>query len=152
MGYLLNAFLGRPDGLKKIERRFPTSKIVLLTTEIALIPMTGRLFNEINNYRGNNIIKKWQFLTSDVENEILGVIDHDMISYIEVEYFGGQGGQSGIIWQKGKRIFEKEFQQGVVNEILRLFGVLKDKIDRDAFDTVRLGRHRNTEDWIEDVE
>jgi hypothetical protein len=151
MGYNLNAFLGRSDELKNIERRFRTSKIVQLTSDIALIPMTGELFDEINNYRTGNDIGKWQFLTSNVEKDILGLIGDDMVSYIEVHYFGGQGGQRGIIWRKGTRIFEMEFQQDVVNAVLRQFGVIKEKSKKDEFDTVGLGRHRNTEDWIEEV-
>jgi hypothetical protein len=152
MGYYLNAFLGQVHNLKKIESKFTASKIVPLTTELALIPMTGQLFNEINNYRGNNSIGKWQFLTSDIENEILKLVEDEMVAYIEVEYFGGEGGQSGIIWKDGKRIFEKEFDQEVVNSILRKFGVVKGKSKRDELDTIGLGRHRNTEDWIDEIE
>lgn len=152
MGYYLNAFLGRVNNLKKIESKFKTSKVVPLTTEIAFIPMTGKLFNEINNFRGDNGIGKWQFLTADIEVEILKLIDDEMIAYIEVEYFGGQGGQSGIIWRDGKRVFEKVFDQEVANSILRQFGVVKEKSKRDEFDTVGLGRHRNTEDWIDEIE
>jgi hypothetical protein len=148
MGYFLNAFLGPVDNLKKIESKFNKAKVVPVTTEIALIPMTEDLFNEINNYRSENQIGKWELLTTDVENEILTLIGNEKLSYLEVEYFGGEGGQSGIIWKDGKRIFEVEFQQEVVNEILRQFGVVKDKKMRDEFDTVGLGRHRHTEDWI----
>jgi hypothetical protein len=83
-----------------------------------------------------------------LENEIMKIIGNEKVSYVEVEYLGGEGGQSGIIWNEGKRIFEREFQLEVVNEILRHFGVVKDKKMRDEFDTVGLGRHRNTEDWM----
>jgi hypothetical protein len=148
MGYFLNAFLGQINNLKRIESKFKKAKVVPLTTEIALIPMTEDLFDEINNYRNENHIEKWELLTTDVENEILKLIGNEKLSYLEVEYFGGEGGQSGIVWKDGKRVFEVSFQQEVVNEILRQFGVVKDKKLRDEFDTVGLGRHRNTEDWI----
>jgi len=150
MGYFLNAFLGQVDTLDKIERKFNSAKVVSLTTDIALIPMSENLFNEINNYRGENAIRKWEFLTTDVEDVILALIGNDKLSYVEIEYFGGEGGQSGIIWKDGKRIFEIEFQQEVVNAILREFGVEKEEKMRDEFDTVGLGRHRNTEDWIKE--
>ena len=87
-----------------------------------------------------------------MEKEILGLIGSDMVSYIEVEYFAGEGRQSGIIWMEGKRIFEMEFEQGVVNRVLQHFGVMKGKSKRDEFDTVGLGRHRNTKDWIKETE
>jgi hypothetical protein len=88
---------------------------------MALVPMTDELFNEINKYRVDNVVGNWEFLTTDIENEILDLIGHDMLSYIEAEYHGGQG---GIIWKEGKRIFEIEFQQDVINDIrLRLTSV-----------------------------
>lgn len=59
MGYNLNAFLGRRDELKKIEAKFRTSKIIQLTSDIALIPMTEELFDEINNYRTAEDIGNW---------------------------------------------------------------------------------------------
>jgi len=149
MGYYLNAFLGRPDSLKIIKDRFRTCKVVLLTAEIALIPMTGELFDEINNFRSNHETGTWRFLTTNVENEILALIENDDLAYVEVEYFGGQGAQSGIIWTEGKRWYEKESGQEVLNTILRHFGVIKEKSKKDEFDTVGLGRHRNTNDWIE---
>jgi hypothetical protein len=148
MSYFLNAFLGQVDNLKKIERKFKSASVVSLTTDIALIPMTEDLFNEMNNSRTENGIGKWEFLTTDVENAILTLIGNEKLSYVEVEYFGGEGGQSGIIWKDRKRIFEAEFQQETVNEILRQLGVVKDKKMSDEFDTVGLGRHRNTVDWL----
>lgn len=147
MGYYLKAFIGRLEDLEKVKGKFQNAKTISLTDEIALTPMTKDLFNEINNYRTNNEIGKYEFLTTDVENEILMIINDGMISYVEVEYWGGEGGQSGIIWKEGKRIFEKDFEQEVVNAILRQFGIVRSKL-RDEFDTVGLGRERNTEDWI----
>lgn len=114
-----------------------------------LLPMTGDLFNEINNYRSNNGIEKYEFLTSDIETEILKTINNQMIAYIEVEYFGGIGVQNGIIWKEGKRIFDQSGPQNVVNSILQQFGIVRTK-SKDEFDVVGLNRHRYTDDWIDD--
>jgi hypothetical protein len=147
MGYYLNAFLGRQDDLKKIVEKFRTSKVVPLTDQVALLPMTEKLFDEINDYRINDTIGSFDFLTADVEREILNTIDGGMVAYVEVEYFGGTGSQSGILWKEGKRIYEKELEQDVVNDILRQFGVVKEA-SKDEFDTVGLGRNRRTERWL----
>lgn len=69
-----------------------------------------------------------------------------MIAYVEAEYFGGMGNQSGIIWRDGKRIFKKLAEQDVINIILNQFGIKRSK-SLDEFDTVGLGRYRNTKDW-----
>ena len=146
MGYYLKAFIGRSDDLKMVKNKFKNARTVSLTDEIALIPFTAELFDEVNNYRSNNGIGNYEFLTTDVEREILLVMGDRLFSYVEVEYFGGLGRQSGMIWQGGKRIWERELEQEVVNEILRNFGIVRSK-SNDEFDTVGLGRKRNTEDW-----
>jgi hypothetical protein len=67
MGYYLNAFLGQVNNLKKIEKQFKSARVVSLANDIALIPMCGDLFNEINNYRSDHDIGKWQFPTRDLK-------------------------------------------------------------------------------------
>jgi hypothetical protein len=70
------------------------------------------------------------------------------LAYIEAEYFGGEGGQSGIIWKDGKRTAEFAYRQEVINNVLRYFGIIANE-NQDEFDTLGLGRHRNTRDWME---
>ena len=147
MAYLLHAFIGQPDDLKVIEQQFTQAKLVLLTPQIALIPMTENLFNEINQNNQHNSIGKYEFLTTTIEKTILGIIKDRMVAYIEAEYFGGQGVQSGIVWKTGNRIFEEELGVNTINQILKLFGIVRlDPLDE--FDTIGLGRHRHTEKWI----
>jgi hypothetical protein len=121
-----------------------------LTQQIALIPMIGDLFNEINDYRANNDIDGYEYLTTDIESETLKTIHIGLIAYIEVEYFGGVGVQNGILWKNNKRIFEQSGTTDVVNSILQQLGITRSK-SRDEFDTVGLNRHRYTEDWLEGV-
>lgn len=151
MGYYLNSFVGRQERLEKLALQFTSAKVVSLKQGVALVPMTGELFNEINNYRVNNDLKGWEFLTKDVEREILGKIGSDMIAYIEVEFFGGVGGQTGVIWKDGKRVYEEYSKKNVVNSILQQFGVVKDKSSWDEFDSVGLGQHRDTDDWVRNI-
>lgn len=147
MAYLLHAFIGQPDDLKVIEQQFTQAKLVLLNPQIALIPMTEKLFNEMNQDSKNNNIGKYEFLTTTIEQTILEIVKDCMVAYIEADYFGGQGVQSGIVWKAGKRIFEQELGVDTINQILKLYGIVKlDPLDE--FDTIGLGRHRNTEKWI----
>jgi hypothetical protein len=46
-------------------------------------------------------------------------------------------------WEK---IFKKLAEQDVINIILNQFGIKRSK-SLDEFDTVGLGRYRNTKDW-----
>jgi hypothetical protein len=148
MGYRLNAFIGQTENIETIASRYTKAKVILLTEKIVLLPMTTDLFDEINDHRFNNEIENYVFLTSDVEIEILKTINNKMISYIEVEYFGGTGLQRGIIWKNGERIFDQSGTKNVVNSILQKFGIVRSKF-KDEFETAGLNRHRNTEDWLD---
>lgn len=150
MGYNLKAFIGQVESLESVTTQFKNAKLISLTQQIVLIPMTGDLFNEINDYRTNNNIDGYEYLTTDIESEILKTIHIGLIAYIEVEYFGGTGVQNGILWKNGKRIFEHSGTKDVVNLILKQFGITRSK-SRDEFETVGLNRHRYTEDWLDDV-
>ena len=71
-----------------------------------------------------------------------------MVGYIEAAYHGGAGGQSAVIWNKGKRTDLFPQQHRAINEVLRRLGV-SGKNGLDEFDTVGLGDHRNTGDWLD---
>src|SRR5689334_12993441 len=101
MGYDLKAFIGKSADLERIEVKIKKALAVSMTNELSLIPMTEHLFNEINKYRRNNEVGKYEHLTTDVEDDILEIIGNRMIAYVEVEYFGGEGAQDGIIWKEG---------------------------------------------------
>ena len=150
MGYNLKAFIGQVESLESATTQFKNAKLISLTQQIVLIPMTGDLFNEINDSRVNNDIDGYEYLTTNIELEILKTIHTGLIAYIEVEYFGGTGVQNGILWKNGKRIFEQSGTKDVVNSILKQFGITCSK-SRDEFETVGLSRHRYTEDWLDDV-
>lgn len=150
MGYNLKAFIGQVERLEPVTSRFKNAKLISLNEQIALIPMTGDLFNEINDYRTNNNIDGYEYLTTAIESEILKTINTGLIAYIEVDYFGGVGIQNGILWKNDKRIFEHRGTKDVVNSILQQFGITRSK-SGDEFETVGLNRHRYTEDWLDGV-
>ena len=88
MGYNLKAFIGQVESLESVTTQFKNAKLISLTQQIVLIPMTGDLFNEINDSRVNNDIDGYEYLTTNIELEILKTIHTGLIAYIEVEYFG----------------------------------------------------------------
>ena len=78
-------------------------------------------------------------------------------------FFGGVGTQTGIAWDTGNVILglyhagnDKEFPKpdiklGMpINAMPRLIGVVANP-NVDEFYTLKLGRHRSTEDWIEEA-
>lgn len=104
------------------------------------------MFDQINNFEASGNIPSFEYLTTNIEDKILKIINGKPIAYIEADYFGGKGGQVGIIWTGGKRIAQFKYGQDVINSVLKHFGVVAEK-DKDEFDTLGFGRHRNTVDW-----
>lgn len=119
---------------------------VSLGQDISLIPLTKDLFDQINELGVTESIGDFEYLTGSIELNILRVIKEKSLAYVEVTYFGGEGGQTGIIWKDGKRTVELAYGQEVINIILRVFGVIAEH-PQDEFDTLGFGRYRNTQDW-----
>ena len=83
-------------------------------------------------------------------------ISHDCpVAYISTFYFGGQGGQNALVWDKGGLRFSPNTQRydqvwpnSPISQALRAIGVLAEE-GMDEFDTVGLGNHRETHKWAE---
>jgi hypothetical protein len=149
MGYYLKAFICKQADTNIFTDNFDKAKDIEIGQELSLIPMTEELFDQINNLVVSNSVDKFEYLTDNIETKILQLIGDKKIAYVEAEYFGGQGGQIAIIWNNRKRQSFFEYGQECINKVLKDFGI-KTKFFKDEFDTLNLGQHRNTIDWIED--
>jgi len=119
----------------------------MLGKKIFIIPMTEELYDEINELMNSEDVGKLKYMSKNIENKILTIIGTSCIGYVEAEYFGGQGGQSGIIWQDGRLYQPYDFGSNAINSVLKHLGIIAQK-GLDEFDTINMGRHRNNEDWL----
>ena len=75
-------------------------------------------------------------------------------AYISAEIFGGDGGQSAYVFDKGQTYVFKNhdttWPNSNISQALKLIGV-SEQLDqkKDAFDILDLGRFRDTQDWLE---
>ena len=87
------------------------------------------------------------------------------IAYVEADIFGGTGQQAGVLWEGGELVLgplvdpeperlaaRRPLADGPFNQVLRRMGVTVASGEVDEFATVGLGRHRQTEDWLGDVD
>ena len=149
MGYYLQAFICKHTDSNILTDRFDKAKKIEIGQGLSLIPMTEELFDQINEFLESNSVGKFEYLTDNIETKILQLIADKKLAYVEAEYFGGEGGQMAIIWNNQKRESFFEYGHECINRVLKDFGV-KHKISKDEFDTLELGRYRNTIDWVED--
>lgn len=146
MGYSLQAFLGTKNDMQQFGAKFTSSKLVSLTDELIMIPLTPKLYFEINGVEEPESLYPGDGNIDALEPFLLIAMANSKLAYFEADYFGGHGGQEGIVWENGARIKTLEYGQNCINQLLSEFGV-KASGKLDEFDTVNLGRHRNTEDW-----
>lgn len=148
MGYYLQTFICTKVDTNFLAEIHSKAVAVDLRQGLSLIPMTEELFDQINNFSSSPSIDKFEFMTENVERNVLAAIGNRKFAYVEAEYFGGEGGQIAIMWSDNKRQKLLSFGQDKINEVLKDFGVVTSE-GQDEFLAVGLGLHRDTNDWIE---
>lgn len=67
--------------------------------------------------------------------------------YAEAEFFGGAGTQACALFENGSLIEPPKIDESAINHALLWLGASKNRSE-DQFAVVGLGRHRNTEGWL----
>jgi hypothetical protein len=69
------------------------------------------------------------------------------VAYVEAELFGGAGTQANCLFENGILVSNPTVHENAINQALKFLGV-EVAGAFDEFETVGLGRHRNTERWL----
>ena len=113
--------------------------------------MTEHLYDQMNDLIVSNSVDDFEYLTDNIEANVLQKIGDRKIAYVEAEYFGGEGGQIAVIWENNKREKVLDYGQNKINEVLKDFGVIAEN-GGDEFSTLGFGLHRHTREWLEDAD
>ena len=144
MGYYLQAIVGKQQMLAQQASAFQHARVVPLAQDIAIIPISDDLYDEI---AGGGEVEGFEKLSPGIEEWAQRISVVVPVAYVEAEFFGGTGGQSAVAWSGGSRVLGPIHSQDAINETLRFFGARVGGA-HDEFDAVGLGRHRDTADWI----
>jgi hypothetical protein len=74
---------------------------------------------------------------------------HGLVAYLEAEFWGGQGMQAHALFRAGVALGLPVVAEDAINQALRQFGVQPGP-HHDEFEAVGLGRHRDTDDWVDE--
>jgi hypothetical protein len=69
------------------------------------------------------------------------------VAYIEAEFFGGSGVQAHVLISQNGAGASVNISDGAINYALAWLGV-QPREGKDRFDTVGLGKHRETDGWL----
>jgi hypothetical protein len=151
MGHCVHAFLGSRPALELIVERFPHSAVIDLPHQLALLPLTGDLYDALPSTPENPVRSTAPFvhLTPKVTSLLRSVSDARGLIYFETDYAGGHGTQGAMVARGGELVFGPVSGPGTINAALRLLGVRSASGKVDEFATLGLDDCRHTEDWLE---
>jgi hypothetical protein len=155
----VQALIAKSDPLTAAVRALVRSVVCPLVQGYALLPITDDLAKELAARPGNTVLGAAPLpeLSDGLHALALEIARAVPVAYITTGYFGGQGGQDALVWHEGALRFSpatsdyrRPWPHSPISQALRLIGVVADG-GLDEFDTVGLGRHRETHRWAASV-
>jgi hypothetical protein len=149
VAYFLDAFLGEREPVLGLDRALAGCRVVELAQGVFMIPfnkaMRGAAAARQHDPQAD---PEWPFgnIDSDCARRLVDLAGPGKIAYVEAEFFGGVGDQSSIGWLNGRLCLGPIRALEAINEAARFLGVHASG-GHDEFDTLGLGKHRDTERW-----
>jgi len=152
----VEALVAKIDSLAAGVHQFKSAILCPLAQSFALLPVTEALAKELVAHRTEAKAaadKPIQQISDALQNLAVDISRSSPVVYINTYYFGGRGGQDALVWDKGSLMFSPTTQgynqvwpNSPISQALRIIGVVAEP-GMDEFDTVGLGRHRETHRW-----
>lgn len=145
MGYTIQAIIGKRAEIRSAEIK--AGNVILLPQDLGMIPL-GDECRERNAIPFLPLTDEgWKTVPESIAKLCSSLSSKGKIAYIEAEFFGGEGTQASALWEDGKMIRVPMISGDAINSALEFLGV-SPRENMDHFDTVGLGDHRNTDDWL----
>jgi len=168
--YELAAIVGFEAVIKSSDGRFREMRCAGLENGLALIPVTNELLFELAQDAEMSLNEKTpeffgsikpRRLTPQLVSLLLELSVFTPVAFVEAAYESGAGEQVAILWQAHKIILgptttswghfgrtenKVRLSDMAINCALRRMGV-RTQVGKDEFDTIGLGRKRNTDAW-----
>jgi hypothetical protein len=154
----IKALIAKSDKLAAEVRRFKSAAVCPLVQGFSLLPITDELAHELSSYRPESSVipaRPLPELSDEVHALAIEISQSTPVAYVSTFYFGGQGRQDAVVWDGGGLQFSPAtngydgiWPDSSISQALRAIGVVPEA-GMDAFDTIGLGRHRETYRWAE---
>lgn len=127
------------------------SPVVALDQSFALLPWTSRDQAGPRGVAAPSELVMFEYLDDELLQGLTRISHQGPVAYVEAEFFGGQGEQSAAVLHRGAVQWVRqgggEWPGSPISQALRQIGVVAAG-GKDEFDTLGLGRHRRTHDWL----
>jgi hypothetical protein len=146
MAYFLQAIVGNRTHLERVCPQGLRVVPLPLDARLAMIPLPDELMDAAGWPASTELTpEEAPMIRPRVEAFLVQASQEGLIGHIQAEYWGGVGEQFACGWQGGVMVYPYGGQHDV-NGLLKLLGVKRGT--DDEWDTVGLGRHRHTEEWL----
>ncbi|MBR1593051.1 MAG: hypothetical protein IJ666_08625 [Ruminococcus sp.] len=153
MGHNINAFIAKEYVIQRISEHWIHAEKYNLPQGYALSLLNDNLLDDIEelfNKEDTCKYPQFQFLTDSVISFFAQESKGTEIIYIETDYFGGYGTQSGILFENGQMMSKPMQGEGTINFLLHKIGVYREN-NKDEFDSLQLFRFRHM-DYGENID
>lgn len=145
MGHYVRAIIGAHKDIQRIENNYWLAKEIKLPQGYGMIFLTDALLDNIGElFESANEPSDPETVTSCLLQEYSF---HTKLAYIEADYSGGIGTQSGILYENGNISIPLCSGEESINILLRELGVWRE-VNKDEFDSLNLGIYRRMDKWI----
>ena len=134
MGFELNAFLGRASELRTWTGRLRSAVVCELSGELAMVPATGALFQELRTRLGEEEANR---LDTALGYRAYPSPSHEeaarrwaaeasrgtTIAYVSTDEFGNMGHDEATVWSEGKEILSGINTRAVLDHFLNQVGL-----------------------------
>ena len=145
MGHCMKAIIGKHEAIKKIENDWVYAEEVRLPQGYGMVFLTDMLFDDITELSGTSDetdCPELAYFTAAVRQFLQQYSFHGKLAYVETDYFGGTGTQSGVLYENGQLRISPRSGNGTINLLLKELGV-RCMPDKDEFDSLHLGEYRH---------
>lgn len=148
MGHHIKAIIGKRPDVQKLADDWVYTKLIELPQEFAMVPMTIRLLEDIEELMEPSGSASQSELDG-LDGSVICLLEQysfrTKLAYIETDYFGGFGTQGGVLYENGQEEIPPKVGSGTINVLLKELGAWR-KPDVDEFDCLELGKYRHIEE------
>jgi hypothetical protein len=156
----VEALIAKSDKLAAGARQFESAIVCPLVQGFSLLPITEAFAKELGGYQTDTraaLAKPIRYISDGLHTLAIDISHKSPVAYVSTYYFGGQGGQDALVWDKGTLQFsptspgyKQNWPNTPISQALRIIGVVAEQ-GMDEFDTVGLGKHRKTHQWANSI-
>jgi hypothetical protein len=150
MTHCVTGLIEKPGPLGAFSRKHGLHNPLVLAHGLEILPLRDEDIDSFLTPPMTGLPEGFNYLSDQLIQMLSPASSDSSIIYFETEYFGGTGTQGAALFKNGALIYGPvSAEHGPINNALSMLGITTISPAIDAFDTIGLGLHRHTEDWLE---